>query len=220
MFITWLINNSKYFGIIGCLIIMLGAVIPAITYIGRKKERFSAFNHFISELGELDVSKNARFFNLSLILGGIFLIPFMVGLGSKLDSLWGKLGILAGIWTSISVVCVGFFPMNNLEPHTKAAISYFRGGLVTVLSFALAIQLQPNGQLFIPRTANLVSLLTILSYSSFLLLLNRRWGKEQNLDALNPQVKKERPQVWVLPLLEWGVYFCTILWFLVMALLM
>ncbi len=220
MFITWLIDNSKYFGIASCLIIILGVVIPGITYIGRKKERFSVFNHFISELGERGVSRNAYVFNLSMILAGIFLFPFIAGLGLKLDSFWGKLGILAGIWTSISVMGVGFFPMNNLEPHTKAAISYFRGGLVTELIFALAIQLQPNGQLLIPRSANLISLLAILSYSAFLLLLNRRGGNDQNLDVLDPQVKKERPRLWILPLMEWGVYFCTILWFFVMALLM
>lgn len=220
MLTEWLILYSKYIGVAGCLIIILGVIIPVLTYIGKKEERYSPLNHFISELGKLSVSRNARIFNLGLILGGIFPIPFMVGLGLKLDSLWGKVAILAGIWTSISAMCVGVFPMNNLEPHTKAAVSYFRGGLVTVLSFGLAIQLQPAGHLLIPKAANLISLLTVLAFFSFLLLLNRRWGKDQNLEAFNPQSEKERPRIWILPLMEWLVYFCTILWFFVMALLM
>jgi hypothetical membrane protein len=216
----WIIQYSKYFGVAGCLIITLGVIIPGITYKGKKEERFSILNHFISELGELGVSKNAPIFNLGLIIGGIFLIPFMIGLGLKLDSLLAKFAILAGIWTSISAICIGFFPMNNLEPHTRAAISYFRGGLVTVLSFGFAIHLQPEAHQFIPKTANLISLLTVIMFSLFLLLLNRRWGKDQNLDALNPQSKIERPRIWILPLMEWLVYFCTVLWFFVIALLM
>jgi hypothetical membrane protein len=220
LLIAWLIQYSKYFGVTGCLIIILGVIIPGITYIGKKKERFSLLNHFISELGELGVSRNAPIFNLGLILGGILLIPFIIGLGLELDSVWGKFAILAGVWTSISAMCVGFFPMNNLEPHTKAAVSYFRSGLVTVLCFGLAIQLQPAGHLLIPKAANLISLVTLFAFLSFLLLLNKRWGKDQNLDALNPQLKKERPRIWILPLIEWLVYFCTILWFFGMALLM
>jgi hypothetical membrane protein len=216
----WLIHNSKYFGIAGCLIILLGVIISAITYSGRKRERYSPLNHFVSELGELGVARNARLFNLGLILGGLLFIPFMVGLGLKFDSLWGKLGILAGVWASISAMHIGFFPMDYQDPHFKSATSFFQGGVVTMLTFGLAIHLQPEGQLFIPLAANLMSGLNLLVYASYLLLFSRLWGKDPNFDSFLPNSKQERPKFWFLTLLEWFLYSFTVLWFLMMALLM
>ena len=188
-----------------------------MAYRGRKGVRFSPLNHFISELGERGVSDLAHVFNFGLIMGGLLLIPFLAHLGLRLNSLLGWLGCLAGFWTALSAMAVGFLPMNDLEPHTRTAMSYFRGGLATVVLFGLAILLQPAGRAVIPREANLVSLLAISDYATFLILLNKKWSPEA-LNPLDPHSDAKRPRFWLLPFMEWMVFFSTMLWFLVMAL--
>jgi hypothetical membrane protein len=215
----WDFQIAKIFGIAGCLVILSGVFITTLSYRGRKGERFSLLNHFISELGEAGVAKLASFFNTGLILGGLLLMPFLIYLGLRLNSIPGWLGCLAGIWTATSSMAVGFFPMNRLEPHTKAAMAYFRGGLATVLFFGLAILLQPADRTLLPRAANWISLISIAAYASFLVLLNKNWS-EDFLNPLDTKSHSGRPQFWLLPFMEWVVFFSSMLWFLVMAMLL
>ena len=207
----------NYFGIFGCLVILLGALLTALAYRGRRGERFSPLNHFISELGERGVSDLAHIFNFGLILGGLLLIPFLAHLGLRLNSIPGWLGCLAGWWTAFSSMAVGFLPMNDLEPHTRAAMSYFRGGLATVVLVGLAILLQPAGRVVIPRKASIISLLAVSDYATFLILLRKKWDPDA-LNPLDPNSETERPRFWLLTFMEWLVFFSTMLWFLVMAL--
>ena len=67
---TWF----KLFGILGAGVALLGSVIAASVYSGKQGQRYSTFNHFISELGEVGVSRLAPVFNLSLILSGLALL--------------------------------------------------------------------------------------------------------------------------------------------------
>ncbi len=207
----------KYFGIAGCFVILTGVLLTALAYRGRKGERFSPLNHFMSELGERGVSDLAHVFNFGLILGGLLLIPFLAHLGLRLNSIPGWLGCLAGFWTAFSAMAVGLLPMNDLKPHTRAAMSYFRGGLATVVLFGLAILLQPAGRAVIPREASIISLLAVSDYASFLFMLKIN-PREDVLNPLDPNSTVERPRFWLLAFMEWMVFFSTMLWFLVMAL--
>jgi hypothetical protein len=206
-----------YFSIFGCLIVIIASFYTSSAYKGRSLERYSWLNHFISELGEVGVSSRAQFFNMSLIINGIVLIPFMVGLGIEVRNIWGWLGILAGGWTAISCICVGLFPMNNLKPHIKAATSYFRGGLVTVLLFNLAILLQPNGQVQITKYALIPGILALASYSLFLIIAARMATDPNQLNALDPSQIPDRPRFWILTIIEWSNLFSTLAWFIVVA---
>ncbi len=206
---------SKVFGLAGTSVIILAILISAVRYCGRQGERYSLLNHFISELGEVDVSPAARVFNRGLTIGGVLLLPFMVGLGIAFQNLWGWIGMVAGVIASLGVAAVGLYPMNDLTPHMRAAITYFRSGLVMVIFFALAIFFQSAPVL--PPAANLLSLLAALSYGAFLWLLrapaNRR---EESSDGqgspLNPQAVPERPRVAWAALLEWSLFFTTVAW--------
>ena len=107
--------------------------------------------------------------------------------------------------------------MNNLTPHIRAAMTYFRSGLVMVIFFALAVFFQSSPVL--PPAANLLSLVAALSYGSFLWLLRApaqpgemNHDEPAGEDALNPQVVAERPRIWWTPLLEWIVFFSTVAW--------
>jgi hypothetical membrane protein len=205
------------FGILGTLIIILGIGTSALYYQGKQGERFSLLNHFISELGEVEISRSASLFNLGMILGGLTLVPYMVGLGFRFDSLAGWLGSATGVIAVLAVAAVGIFPVNNLAAHVRAAMTYFRSGLIMVFFFALAILFQGASLHPIPQTANMLSVLAFLPYAAFLFLSGRRYDQNQ-AEALDPQMESVRPRISLLPILEWAVFFTTILWLFGMAL--
>ncbi len=206
------------FAIVGTAAVVLAVLYAALGYRGKRGERYSLLNHFISELGEVGVSRRAWAFNLGLILGGLLLIPFIVHLGLRLNSLLGWIGTVLGVVTALGVTAVGLFPMNNLEPHVKAAMTFFRGGLGMVLVFGLAIQFQPADQVVIPKAANLLSLLAAAAFASFLLLPRLKKPEADPLETLDPEKTPERPRFWALAFVEWMVFFTTIFWLCGMAL--
>jgi hypothetical protein len=209
----------RFFCFTGLALILLGIIYSAIVYRGRLGERFSPLNHFISELGEVGVNPGARFFNLGLIVGGVLMLPYIVGLGVKLGSWLGWMGMVAGLAATQGVISVGLFPMNNLDPHIKAAQTYFRAGLVMVLLFGLAIVFQPAGRNFIPQWANLLSLLTFGVYAVFLLMLKPppESRDPEKINSLDPAVRPARPRVWLFPIMEWLVFLFTLFWLFGMA---
>jgi hypothetical membrane protein len=201
----------------GTGVVVLAIVYAALGYRGKRSERFSLLNHFISELGEVGVSRGARVFNGGLILGGLLLVPFVIRLGVTLGSALGWIGAVFGVVASLGVTAVGVFPMNNLKPHGHAAMTFFRGGLVMVLAFGLAILFQPVEGVVVPRAASLLSLLAVLAFSSFLLLPRIKKPDMDPVDTLDPEMIPERPRFWALSFLEWLVFFATILWLFGMA---
>jgi hypothetical protein len=96
-------------------------------------------------------------------------------------------------------------------------MTYFRSGLIMVFFFALAILFQPASLHPIPQTANMLSVLAFLPYAAFLFLSGRRYDQNQ-AEALDPQMESVRPRISLLPILEWAVFFTTILWLFGMAL--
>jgi len=215
--ITFLKSWYWLFGLLGCVVITLAIIGSSLVYRGANGQRYSFLNHYISELGEVGVSQNAWLFNNGMIIAGLLFIPFTIGLGLTLGGLWGFLGGLAGLWAGISCLLVGVYPMNNLTPHSRAATSYFRGGLVTILFFTIAIFMQVHGQEVISRWVNLAGIAAIISYASFIIISARQDAhntQETNEDA---PVVDDRPDFWIIPILEWLVFFTTILWFLVVT---
>lgn len=208
----------KLAGITGSLLVMLASLAVALVYRGKKGERYSPFNHFISELGEVSVSRLAWLFNAGLIAGGAVLLPCCVGLGLLIPGAWSKLALLAGCVAAISMALVGVFPMNNLKPHTLVAMTYFRAGLVMVILFTLAIALQAPGQAVVPHAVNWAGMLAILAYGSFLSIM--RTSARRGEDILNPLQADARPRFWLLPAMEWAIFFTTVLWFLVVGIVL
>jgi hypothetical membrane protein len=206
------INILHIFGFAGTGLIILAVLYPTLVYRGKRGERYSLLNHFISELGEVGVSRAARFFNTGLLLGGLNLMPYILSLGISFGSLLGWLGTTAGVIAVLGVAAVGIFPMNNLKSHAIAAMTYFRAGLGMVFFFGLAILFQPAGKPAVPPAANILSLLAFLAYGAFLIFprINKKETKPTNI--LDPEQTPERPRVWALPALEWAVFFSTIAW--------
>jgi hypothetical membrane protein len=212
-------NIPRSFCFAGTGLVLLAVFYPALVYRGKLGERYSPLSHFISELGEVGVSEAAWVFNLGLILGGCTLLPYIIALGLKFSSVLGWLGAAAGIVAVVAVACVGLFPMNDIESHTKAAMTYFRAGLVMVALFGLAILFQPVGHRFVPQVANLLSLAAFIIYAIFLFKLKppKTDEKGQEGTGLDPEAKPDRPHVWIFPMVEWAVFFATLLWLFGMA---
>jgi hypothetical membrane protein len=206
------IDILRIFGFAGTGMIVLAVLFPARSYRGKRGERYSLLNHFISELGEVGVSKAAWVFNGGLLLGGLMLLPYTIGLGLAFNSPLGWVGTAAGIIAVLGVTAVGIFPMNNLKFHAIAAMIYFRAGLLMVLFYGLAILFQPDGKSLIPPAANLLSLLAFLAYGAFLTLPRANKKQQRPKELLDPQQLPERPRVWMLPALEWAVFFSTVAW--------
>ena len=206
-------STFHIFGLVGTGLVILAVLYPALVYCGKLGERYSLLNHFISELGEVGVSRAAWLFNTGLFLAGLVLLPYIIGLGISFGSFLGWLGTAAGIIAVLGVMAVGIFPMNNLKLHAIAAMTYFRAGLVMVFFFGLAILFQSKGKILVPPAANLLSLLAFLAYGAFLALPALKKEKQEPTDTLDPNKTPERPRVWALPALEWAVFFSTIAWF-------
>lgn len=204
------------FSAVGALSAVIGAVTAGLTYNGKQGETYSPLNHFISELGEVGVSRLAWAFNLGLIISGISLIGGSISLGLILPGFLAKIGMVLGIICSIALTFVGVYPMNNIEPHGRAAMTYFRAGLLMMITFNLAIALQPEETLVLPRLFGLAGLPAILSFAGFLILLGKRVHESEKEDPLAAETK-ERPKVWLMAIVEWSIFFTIVLWFVVIA---
>lgn len=200
-FITGLLSGPLYFtvwGVGGSVLVLLGCVAASIPYRGRANERFSPFNHFISELGELDVSRLATLFNACLVVSGGLFTVFMVGFGRYFGTFAAVLAAAAGVYASLACSMVGLFPMNRISWHMTAAMSFFYGGLAMILLFGLAAALDP--QSLLPPAFVTAAAAVTLAFAAFL-LAPRLEGQTFSLD---PSVSV-RPGIWLHPLLEWVV---------------
>jgi hypothetical membrane protein len=215
-----LFEHFELFGILACLIILAALSIPIPMYTGRAGEKYSVLNHFVSELGEVGMSRGAKVFNGGLIAAGALFIPFTLGLGFSIQNLWAKFGMLAGIWTAVWLLLIGVFPMNNLKPHIIAALSFFDGGLATILLFTIGLWMQPAGTEILPRGMQWIGVFCILIYIAFLTLNPRPSSDFMAGDFLRLDPLKNRPRIWMMPIAEWLVVLVSTLWYLSTALVL
>ncbi|MHA2378664.1 MAG: DUF998 domain-containing protein [Candidatus Thorarchaeota archaeon] len=166
-------------------------------YSGRYGEPFSMLNHFVSELGELGVSEFAFLFNSGMILAGLIFIPFMIGLGLYIDSIVSRLAGAVGVFSAVSIFFVGIFPMNYLTEHSMAAMSFFFGGMIMVGLWTISILLQKE-----TRIHKGFSIGGVINFVIFFLFLYGPWESVGDLST--------RPDVWMVPTLEWGIYFAIV----------
>jgi hypothetical membrane protein len=195
---------------------VLGSVIAGIFYRGKDGESYSPLNHFISELGEMGVSRSAWVFNLGLMISGISLILGSLSLGLVCPGILAKIGMAVGIISSVGLFFLGVFPMNNIKPHTTAAMIYFRGGRSMVILFTLAIALQSGETFVLPRAYSLAGLPAILSFGGFLFMTRKAVIQEQTENPLSTDNVK-RPTMWPIAILEWSIYVTILLWFVVLS---
>ena len=202
------------FASIGLSAGLIGALVAALAYRGKEGERYSPLNHFISELGEVGVSRLAWAFNLGLIITGLCLIPATISLGLMIGSVLSKIALVVGVVSAISLGLVGVFPMNRDKTHGFVAVTYFRTGLVMVILFSLAIGFQQGETLALSRWYALAGAPPILAFGFFLWLFGKTYKKSKEPLATQDV---QRPKIWTLAVLEWLIFVSMIVWFLVIA---
>ena len=180
-------------GLLGSSVIAIGSVVTALAYTGSKGQPYSPLNHFVSELGELAVS---------LIVGGVCFVVFMIGLAAAgqgmLRVLYGAVGVIAGIGGAF----VGVFPMDYLDQHSLAALTFFLLGLVTVLLASIDFVRRPDPRF--PRWLAVLGGATVLAFAAFLVILFGEAGGLAHPD--------ERVAVWPLTIFEWLLIVGILLW--------
>lgn len=195
-------------GLLGSTIIALGSVVTAIAYSGSDGQPYSPLNHFVSELGEIGVSELAMVFNIALRIGGSCFVIFIAGLAATrtdtLRYLYGLTGVIAGIAGAL----VGVFPMNDLDKHALAALTFFVLGLVTVLLASIDFVRRPDPRF--PRWVSAVGAVTAAVFAIFLVIL---FGGGN--DLAHPE---ERVAVWSLTIFEWLLIVGILLWVFLTAL--
>ncbi|MBZ0292137.1 MAG: DUF998 domain-containing protein [Anaerolineae bacterium] len=196
-------------GFVGSILITIGSVITALVYVGKQGQSYSPLNHFVSELGEVGVSSAAALFNTSLIIGGIFLVIFLVGLATLLKGWFRYLFGLVGLIAGISGMLVGVFPMNNLEAHTQVALTFFNTGWIMVALFSIYI-LFVRSSLF-PRWLVIPGVFTVLSFIAFLSSISGLSG-----DAL--AAPTDRVAVWNVTVFEWMLIAGVMIWVFLVSL--
>ncbi len=201
----------RLLGLSGGLVATAGALIAGMAYSGTAGERYSPFNHFISELGEVGVSRLAWVFNAALILTGLLLAACCAMMGLTIPGWLSKVAMAVGIAASIFLSLVGVFPMGNLKPHIFVAMTYFRLGLVTALLFTIAIAAQGSAAPMIPHAAAFASIPAVIAYAAFLIYgsVTSRGTGQSGLEA----TFANRPRLWTLSILEWLIFLTTVLWF-------
>lgn len=198
--------DEKHFPLWGLVASLVGLVFiltPQLFYVGAEGEAYSMFNHAVSELGELGVSELAWMFNFGMCLAGILFIPFMVGLGLYIDNIISKIAAIVGVYSSVSIVLVGLYPMNYLYEHSVVAISFFLSGMVMTLLWAIAILAQKEAK--IHKGLSLGGFINMTIFALFLYGPWEGWGGP-------------RPEFSMRITLEWAIYWAIVGYLLVLSL--
>lgn len=204
----------KGMGLLGCLFAIVGSVVAAGPYLGRQGQRYSPLNHYISELGEIGVSKRAWAFNWGLGVGGLLLLPTLIHLGLRFESALGYVGIFFGVIMAVSLSLVGVFSMERIKPHVIAAYTFFHSGLIMILVFSLAFFFQPEDSQVFSKWIGLAGIPAIAAFIWFLRLNGR--ASQAGSDLLVPD-EGERPRVSVVTVAEWAIFAAVVFWLLVVT---
>jgi hypothetical membrane protein len=155
-------------GLFGSITLAATAVVAALLYTGTAGEAFSPLNHWVSELGEMRVSRMALLFNIGILVSGVCLAVFMTSLGIERGSRLAWLYVPIGIVSGVGGAFVGIFPMDSGGPHIPAALTFFVLGWVAVGLASIDLWRRPDPRF--PRWLPWLGALTVLAFLVFLSL--------------------------------------------------
>jgi hypothetical protein len=197
-------------GYIGAVVFAVGSLIAGAAYVGRWGQRYSPFNHFVSELGNTTNSELHAVFNVALFICGSFFAVFMVGVGLRFTGWMRWIIAVGGAIAGICGALVGVFPMDvDLPSHGNVALGFFEGSLALLVVFALVVGL--SRRRVYPRWLALAALPMIVSNAIFVYLVLE--AGPQVLAASNGN----RPDFWIVAMSEWGVMVFLMMWVVLLA---
>jgi len=192
-------------GLVAVGAILLGMVVAALSYRGRLGEAYSPLNHFISELGEISVSRLAWAFNLGIVAGGMGLAAFLLVLSERLDGRFRIAFVAVSAVAGASGTLVGVFPMDYLSTHRIVSDVFFlTGGLVAgVFSLWLLTARRPSFSrgLLAPGAE------VVVIFAAFIAVYSTYHPADPDGPILN------RPNgFWSVPGLEWASLLSLLAW--------
>lgn len=195
-------------GIFGIIIISICSLTTALAYTGTAGESYSILNHYISELGQVGVSRYAQVFNTGLILSGICFSIFMFCLGLYYKSILGYIAGSVGAFASIAMSFVGIFPMNHLATHVMVANIFFYSGLLAILLFTILIFTDKKNIL-----SKWLSIPGFIALGSFVYFVFEILNGPKKLNVLST-TDIVRPQIWINSIAEWSILITMLIWIL------
>jgi hypothetical membrane protein len=193
-------------------VILLGALVTAIPYVGYAGEGYSPLNHFISELGETGRSQLAPVFNAGIVIGAIGLGLFLLILSRRLTGRYRPALMLAGIVAGTSGALVGIFPMDTHAVHRLVSSVFFCTGWIVVAVFSVWLaRRRPSGY---PRWLLAPGAISVAIFFVFLAV----YSTYRPIDPDAPIVV--RSAIWTVPLLEWASLLSLLLWFVCVSLVL
>jgi len=155
-------------GLVGAAAIGLASLVTAVFYTGTQGEAFSPLNHWISELGEVGVSRLAAVFNIGLIVGGLAYALFMIAFASTRRGFLPWLAAAIGAVAGIAGTLVGVFPMDapTIGIHRLVALTFFNLGWISVGLASLDIWRRPESRF--SRWLPWLGVLTVIIFLAFL----------------------------------------------------
>ncbi len=143
------IRNYSVSSITGLMAVILFTVFT-FTSLALYPTPYNPLYAWLSNLGNIYLNPSgAIFFNLGCILSGIIMIPFFAGLYvwkpiKKLSKILLILGMLLGIYASVSLIMVGVFPETHLQQHLLAAAGVFGSLFIIIILLSVALFNHPK----------------------------------------------------------------------------
>lgn len=207
-------------GFAGVAIIVLGSLVSGLSYRGRTDEPYSLLNHFVSELGDARYATRAWAFNAGLLLGGVLLTAFMLGVTARIRGWFRYPFGLAALVTGVAGSLVGLLPMGNgLESHATAAMTFFNAGMATTILFSLYVLLWRETSF--SRWLALPGAITAFSFFSLLYLVEPLIPEDQPDMPLTEALEAllwNRPAIWQTAIVEWIVVLAVLGWVVAVSL--
>jgi hypothetical membrane protein len=190
-------------------------LIAGLAYQGRADERYSLANHFISELGEIAHSELAWAFNIGLIIGGLLLTVSLLGLAVYIRGWFSYPFGLVGLVTGLSGTLVGFFPMDNLIPHFRVAMTFFNFGMATTVMFSIYVVFFRQDKF--AKWLAIPGGITAICFFALLFLTDPILPDNAGLETLS-EILTNRPPVLETAIIEWAVGISVFAWIVAVAL--
>jgi hypothetical membrane protein len=180
-----------------------------LTSVALYPTHYNPLYDWLSNLGNINLNPiGAFFFNWGCIISGIILIPFFVGLyvwkpQKTLNKLFLILGMVIGIFASISLIMVGIYPETQIIHHVQAATAVFSSLFLIIIVINLALFKNPK---FI-RGVAYFGILAVLVDITFQYVVA---SNKNILAVFNPTTP--------VPGLEWACAFLSMFWVALLAL--
>lgn len=212
------IEKSPELFLFGSIIILIGLTIPQFTFTGFEGEPYSPLNHFVSELGWMNVSESAFLFNICLFIGGILLIPFMIYLKKMAKHNLMKLGSIFGIISAVGCIFVAVFPMNIeiLFQHALSAATFFIGSATMMIMFSFAI-LREENSIFPKKFAINGIIIACLNISLVLVDATEPVFNMIEFNVGEYLGSNIRPDFWLITFIEWLIVLSILIGLMMMA---